>query len=519
MRLLFLILMSCMLIPCSVSAQKKRPGTLNALVKFDMFIRELNKHYIDTVNNKLLIEAAIRGVLSQLDPHSTYLSAKDMKRFNENFDSKFDGIGVEFSMINDTIFVINTIPGGPAQKAGILPNDRIVAINGVNSVKLPQQEVSKHIRGSKGSVLNLTVYRKGAPELLNFKIVCDKIPVYAINATYKVNDKTGYIRINQFASTTNDELNQALEQLAGIENLILDLRGNPGGALEQAALVCSQFITPGNIIFSTEGLNFKSKSYVSEKGGNFQTGRLCIIVDEKSASASELVAGAIQDWDRGIIIGRPTYGKGLVQRLSALPDGSAVSITIARYHTPSGRVIQRPFELGNKDKYIKDRIDRINNGEKIDSTTIPDSLKYKTLKQGRTVWGGGGIVPDIIIPNDSTLLTKYLVALNKCGANQHFIVQYLDKYRNQLTALYPDEESFIRDFKIDEKEFKMLQEIGEKNNVKFNADEFEISAPFIQVQLKALLGSKLFTQSTYYKIFNNSPFDKEFNAALKSLEL
>ena len=350
MKRLLLVTIFITSVASNLFAQDRRE-ILRELQKFGNFIGYINQVYVDTLNNRLMIEDAIRGVLSQLDPHSTYITAEDMKQVEEDFNGNFEGIGVEYSMTNDTIIVINTISGGPSAKVGILPNDKIVKINGNNAVGLKLRDVPKYLRGPKGSVVNLGIIRNGVSDLLEFKIVRDKIPIYTFDATYKVNDNTGYIRINRFSTTTNDEMKDALNKLSGIKNLIVDLRGNGGGLLNQAILISSQFINPGKIIVSTEGKNMPNKSFTSVAEGKFRNGGLCIIVDETSASASEIVAGAIQDWDRGIIIGRPTFGKGLVQQQIPLPDGSAVRITTARYHTPSGRVIQRPFEKGKRHKY------------------------------------------------------------------------------------------------------------------------------------------------------------------------
>ncbi len=517
----FLLLMLFSAVSINGWAQSSERELINELRKFGNFIGALNQIYVDTLNNKLMIEDAIRGVLSQLDPHSSYIPANQMQQVKEEANGNFEGIGIEFSTINDTIIVTGVISGGPAEKVGIMPNDKIVKVNGENFIGIKATDVSKYLRGPKGSTVTLTVSRAGAQQLVDFKITRDKIPLYTVDAAYKVNESTGYVRINRFAATTNDELTNALDKMKGIQNLILDLRGNGGGLLKQAVAVCSQFIEAGKVVVSMEGLRISPQTFKSNGKGYFLNGKLCVLVDELTASASEIVAGAIQDWDRGLIVGRPTYGKGLVQNQFRLQDGSAVRITTARYHTPSGRVIQRPFERGKKDKYSKGLFDRLKYGEKIDSTQVPDSLKYQTLVKGRTVWGGGGIVPDVIVPTDTTdTYTKYYRELLANGAMAQFLIGYMERFRTQLIKQYPTEDDFIKNYMVGQREFDLIVEYGNKNKVKFNQAEFDKTKKWLQISIKALIGERLFTRSTYYRIMNDSDsmMGEEFRTALKTFE-
>ena len=518
-RLLLLMLF------CAVSingwAQSSERELINELRKFSSFVGALNRIYVDTLNNKLMIEDAIRGVLSQLDPHSSYIPADQMQEVKEEANGNFEGIGIEFSTINDTIIITGVISGGPAEKVGIMPNDKIVKVNGEDFIGIKATDVSKYLRGHKGSTVTLSISRAGSPQPLDFKIVRDKIPLYTVDAAYKMNESTGYIRINRFAATTNDELVAALNKMEGIDNLILDLRGNGGGFLNQAVAVCSQFIESDKVVVSMEGLRIAPRTFKSSGKGYFRNGKLCVLVDELTASASEIVAGAIQDWDRGLIVGRPTYGKGLVQNQFLLQDGSAVRITTARYHTPSGRVIQRPFERGEKDKYSKRLFDRLKYGEKIDSTQVPDSLKYRTLVEGRTVWGGGGIVPDIIVPTDTTdTYTKYFRELLAKGAMDQFLVGYMERFRTQLEKQYPTEDAFINGYRVGKREFDLVVEYGNKNKVPFDQADFDKTKKWLQISIKALIGERLFSKSTYYRVMNDSdsPMGEEFRTALKTFE-
>lgn len=370
--------------------------------------------YVDKVDEGKLVEAAIIRMLEELDPHSTYSDPEEVKRLNEPLQGNFDGIGIQFNMATDTLFVIQPVSGGPSEKVGILAGDRIIQVNDtvIAGVKMSTEEVMRRLRGPKGSKVNVKVQRNGVNELLPFTIKRDKIPVYSLDATYMVNSTTGYIRISRFAATTGDEFRTALHKLQsqGMKDLILDLQGNGGGYLNAAIEVCDQLLGKKELIVYTEGRRNPRSEFEAKGDGDFLNGRLVVLVDEYSASASEIVTGAIQDWDRGIVVGRRTFGKGLVQRPIDLPDGSMIRLTVARYYTPSGRCIQKPYE--SVEQYNRDLIERYNRGEMLsaDSIHFPDSLKARTLKLGRTVYGGGGIMPDYFVPIDTTMYTDIISA-------------------------------------------------------------------------------------------------------------
>ena len=367
--------------------------------------------YVDDVDEDKLVEDAIINMLEELDPHSTYSDAEEVKKLNEPLVGNFDGIGVQFNMATDTLFIIQPVSGGPSEKVGILAGDRIIEVNDtvIAGVKMSTEEIMRRLRGPKGTKVNLKIMRRGVSGLLPFTVKRDKIPVYSLDASYMMNKTTGYIRISRFAATTAEEFEKALHDLQkkGMRNLILDLQGNGGGYLNAAIEIANHMLQKGELIVYTEGKRNPRTEFNARGNGDFRDGKLVVLVDEFSASASEIVTGAIQDWDRGTVVGRRTFGKGLVQRPIDLPDGSMIRLTVARYYTPSGRCIQKPYE--SIEQYNKDLIERYNRGEMLsaDSIHFPDSLKAKTLKLGRTVYGGGGIMPDYFVPIDTTYYTDF----------------------------------------------------------------------------------------------------------------
>jgi len=483
------------------------------LQKFTQFYRNLSGNYMDTINNERLVEDAIKKILSELDPHSAYLSAEEMKPVEESFSGKFSGIGIEFNVLNDTIIVVNTIPGGPSEKVGLQPNDRIVSVDGHSVIGTPQSGVPKILRGPRGSRIEVEIIRREASDPLIFSIVRDNIPIYTVDAAYKPDSRTGYIKVNRFAQNTMKEFTDAFAKFGKIDALILDLRGNGGGYLDQAILMSNFFLKRGSLITSTEGLHQAEERFSATVNGVFQKGKLVVLVDEGSASGSEIVAGALQDWDRGVLIGRRTFGKGLVQKQFPLIDGSAVRITVARYHTPTGRVIQRPFTAGDAEGYYEDLKERISSDA--DSlNTGGEQERFRTLRAGRPVYGGGGIFPDIYMP-DTTIYSMYWSKLVRMGVLNEFTIHYLDQHRNEIIQAFPDFDHYDKAFEITDALMEELVAWGVQRGVERDPDGLAFSSDMIKTQLKALFAQKLWSMTEYFRVINSR--DPIFERALETL--
>ena len=462
--------------------------------------------YVDETNEGKLVEAAIHGMLEELDPHSTYSNAEEVKKMNEPLQGNFDGIGIQFNMAEDTLFVIQPVSGGPSEKVGIRAGDRITHVNDtlIAGVKMTTDDITRRLKGPKGTVVSVKVVRKGVEGPLSFTIKRDKIPVYSLDASYMITSKIGYIKINRFGATTYEEFMEALASLKGqgLQDLILDLQGNGGGYLNAAIDIANEFLGSGELIVYTEGRRNPRREFFAKGDGKHQRGKLVVLVDEYSASASEIVAGAVQDWDRGLVVGRRSFGKGLVQRPIDLPDGSMIRLTVARYYTPAGRCIQKPYE--SIEQYNADLIERYNRGEMMsaDSIHFPDSLKCTTLKKGRVVYGGGGIMPDYFVPVDTTLFTKYHSRLSNKGVLLKVHFQLIDAHREEWTKKFDDYAVFSRDFELDEAMMQQLIEEGKKEGVAYNEEEFRKSEPLIKLQLKALIARDLWDMNEYYHTIN-----------------
>ena len=486
-----------------VHAQKNS----NLISKLNYAVYAIENLYVDTLNQDKLVEDAIVALLQKLDPHSDYLSAKEAKDLNEPLQGNFDGIGIQFNMLKDTLFVIQTIAGGPSEKVGIMAGDRIIAVNDttIAGVKMTNSDIMKRLRGKKGTTVFVKVLRKNINEEINFKIIRDKIPIYSLDAAYMVDKKVGYIKLNRFASTTHDEFLKALKKLnaQGMKSLILDLQGNGGGYLTSAIDVADEFLKDNELIVYTEGANQNKQTSNATSKGIFEKGNLVVLVDEGAASASEIVAGALQDWDRAVIVGRRTFGKGLVQRPIPFADGSMMRLTIARYYTPAGRCIQKPYDDG-EESYHKELVDRYNHGEMIhaDSIHFPDSLIYKTLLNQRIVYGGGGIMPDLFVPIDTSRYTDYHRNIVAKGLLNSFVISYFENNREEFKKIYPTFDIFNNEYIVSDAITNDLLAMAGEEKLEFNEEQYLKSKPLIQLQIKALVARDLFDMNEYYQVIN-----------------
>ena len=500
--------------------------------------------YVDTVNMNQLTETAIRSMLSELDPHSTYTPAKDVEALNEPLAGSFDGIGVQFNMNEDTLVVIQTITGGPSEKVGIMAGDMIVTVNdtAIAGVKMSREQIMKRLRGPKGTTVNLGVIRPGVNGIQKFKVTRDKIPVYTVDAFYMIDDHTGYVRISNFGSTTTNEFVTATNYLTkcGMTDLVLDLQGNPGGYLQAAVSLSDQFLHNNEMIVYTEGRTTGRQEYHAGKD-KIDLKKIVVLVDGYTASAAEIVSGALQDHDRGIIVGRRTFAKGLVQRAVPLPDGSEIRLTIAHYYSPVGRCFQKPYEKGDRQKYDNDMLDRLNSGELMsaDSIHFPDSLKY-TTKGGRTVYGGGGIMPDVYVPLDTTYYTRLHRELAAKGCINSSILKWLNTnqkrlhkeydtsaFRKERARLIEDKsvnneryrDGFLRfnkEFEVPQTMMDILLAKAKEENIEYTDSMLQATLPFLRRQMKALVARDLFSSSEYYEILN--PINEIYHHGLEAIK-
>ena len=467
--------------------------------------------YVDSVDENKLAEDAIRGMLSKLDPHSSYATPKEVKELNEPLNGNFEGIGVQFNMIEDTLLVIQPVTNGPSEKVGIIAGDRIVSVNDtvIAGVKMSKEEIMKRLRGPKGTKVHLGVVRQGIKDRLLFTVVRDKIPVKSVDATYMIRPGIGYIRIGSFGATTYSEFMESLASLKkqGMTNLILDLQENGGGYLKAAVDIANEFLQRGDLIVYTEGRKAPRTEYKADGDGSFLQGKVVVLVDSYTASAAEIVTGAIQDQDRGIVVGRRTFGKGLVQRPIDLPDGSMIRLTIAHYYTPSGRCIQKPYTKGDNKDYAMDVVNRLKSGEltNADSVHFADSLKYETLRQHRTVYGGGGIMPDEYIPLDTTVYTRFHRELAAKSIVIQQNLRFVDNHRKELMERWPSFDEFKQNYQIPKSLLDTIIAEGEKQNIK-PKDEAELqkTLPYLSLQMKALIARDLWDMSEYFSVFNES---------------
>jgi len=469
----------------------------------------ISNFYVDTLSEDRLIEEGIKGMLESLDPHSTYTNAKETKELEEPLQGEFSGIGIQFNMKQDTLYVIQTTVGGPSEKVGIMAGDRIITVNDttIAGVKMKNSDIMKRLRGKKGSKVTVQVKRGNNPELITFRITRDKIPLYSIDATYMIDEKTGYVLISRFGAKTYDEMVEAIKKLEkqGMKQVIIDLGNNGGGYLNAAIDMCNEFLQRGQLIVYTQGDKNPRKEAKANGLGDYKDLKMVVIVDQLSASASEIFAGAMQDWDRAVVVGRRSYGKGLVQSPFKFDDGSMMRLTVARYYTPSGRCIQKPYTKGDKKHYEEDLLDRSKEGEyyHLDSIQFNDSLSYKTLKNGRTIYGGGGIMPDVFVPLDTTENSKYYRDMLAKGIINQFAVDYVDKHRAGIKSSYKDVHDFDKRFSLTDADLKGFIAMGEKDSVKYNEKDYKTSERLFKTVLKGLIARDVFADPGAYTIIIN----------------
>ncbi len=478
----------------------------------------IESDYVDTVNRNALIEEAIPAMLRKLDPHSVYIPATDLARANEPLQGNFDGIGVSFNMLTDTVLIISTISGGPSEKAGIIPGDKIIFVNDslIAGKGKPDEEVVKMLKGPRGTKVGLKIERKGTDTLLPFTIVRDKIPIYSVDVSYMMSDEVGYIKISNFALTTHDEFKQGLSGLKdqGMKKLILDLRGNSGGVMDAATMIADEFLPDGKLIVFTMGKSHPRQDTKTTSRGDFEKGELVVLIDEWSASASEILAGAVQDNDRGTIIGRRSFGKGLVQEPVMFRDGSGMRLTIARYYTPTGRSIQKPYDQG-VDKYYEDLGNRLMHGEfeEADSIWMDDSLRF-TTPGGKTVYGGGGIMPDIFVPIDTTGISDYFLAIRNSGLLYRYALKYTEDNR-EIMSKYNDLPSLDKWLSSQNLTSKFVR-YADQNGVPANRQQLAVSEKIILVQLRAYIARNMLDNIGFYPIWQE--IDKTLLDALEYIE-
>ncbi len=506
MKVKTVLIISLICVLGNIQAQRLPSMSERKIANAMAAVKEL---YVDTVNEDKVVDAAIVAMMKELDPHSAYIPKDEVERTNEPLQGSFEGVGIQFQMFEDTLLVVQTIAGCPAEKVGVLPGDRIIYIDDENiaGVKMQNSGIMKRLRGEKGSEVIVKVLRKNKTDLLNFKIIRDKIPIHSVDASYMIGKEIGYIKINNFGSQTVSEYIDAFNRLKkeGMKHLILSLQGNGGGYLNAAIQLADEFLQRNKLIVYTQGLKQPKNIANATAIGGFEEGKLIVLIDEYSASASEIVSGAIQDWDRGVIVGRRSFGKGLVQRPVPLVDGSMLRLTTARYYTPSGRCIQKSYENGDDEKYAKDISERYKKGELMhaDSIHFPDSLKFKTLLKARVVYGGGGIMPDIFVPLDTNAYTKWHRDIVAQGIVNNYTIKYIELHRDNLKGKYKTFSKFEEEFCLSDKELHDVRELASESKIASDDAMFKNSQTLLAMQIKAIIARDLFSANEFYRIMDS----------------
>lgn len=501
----------------SVSAQRNLQAVREQSIKFQQLMQLIDGVYVDSVNLKKLTEDAIVKVLADLDPHSVYIPREELEEANEPLDGGFFGIGIQFNVLHDTLMVVDVVAGGPSEKVGLLSGDRIIEVDGENiaGIGISTTDVRKRLKGEKGSIVKVKVKR--GDEIIDFNIVRDMIPIYSVDASYMLDKNIGYIKIARFAATTVEEFEKAVKELkaAGMKDLIIDLQGNGGGYMG-AAIGLADHLLDGNklVVYTDSPAMGRGDEFSSTPAGLFQDGRVVVLIDGNSASASEILSGAVQDWDRGLVVGRRSFGKGLVQRQYLLNDRSAIRLTVSHYYTPSGRCIQKPYK---GEDYQAEVFERYTNGELLsaDSIVLTDSTKYYTKRDHRLVYGGGGIIPDVFVPIDTGVNYSYFNRLLAKGVINNYVLNYVDKNRDNLKKKYSKFEAFKKDFQVMDAMVNEIVEMGEKQDVKKDEKLLSPVVPEIKLFVKSLIARDLWNMNELYKISNEQ--NKILNAAVKTL--
>ena len=506
MKKISLAVTMCLALSFTLSAQRSMPQALQKLMNAEYAISSL---YVDSVNEDKLVEEAIKGMLESLDPHSSYTDAKETKELEEPLQGEFSGVGIQFNMNKDTLYVIQTVPGGPSERVGVLAGDRIIYVNDtiIAGVKMKNSDIQKRLRGKKGTNVTIKVKRPGVKELITFRITRDNIPLHSIDAQYMLDERTGYLRISRFGAKTHEEMMDALKELKkqGMTQLIVGLSDNGGGYLNAAIDMCNEFLDRGQLMVYTEGDNSPRNEANANGWGEYQDLHMVVMVNQYSASAAEIFAGAMQDWDRAVIVGRRTFGKGLVQRPFKFEDGSMMRLTVARYYTPSGRCIQKPYSRGDKKAYEKELLERANEGEYygLDSIQFNDSLRYTTRLNHRIIYGGGGVMPDVYVPIDTSEYSTYYRDLSAKGILNQYVIKYVDKNRKSIAKQYGTLDAFDRGFAVSDEMMRDLIAMGEQDSIKFDEEKYRTSELLLKDIVKGLIARDVYSDQSAYNVIIN----------------